>query len=69
MSAHKVGAKVSWHWGQGTAEGKVVERFEKRVQRTIKGAKIVKNGSPENPAFLVEQENGARALKLASELS
>lgn len=69
MSGHRVGAKVTWHWGQGTAEGKIVERFERRVQRTIKGAKVVKNGSAENPAFLVEQADGARALKLGSELS
>jgi len=65
----KTGSAVSWHWASGTATGKVVERFERRVQRTIKGAKIVRKGSTENPAYLVEQEDGARALKLGSELS
>lgn len=66
--AHKVGAKVEWSWGNGTAHGKVVEKFEKRVQRTIKGSKIVKNGSAENPAVLIEQDDGGKVLKLESEL-
>jgi hypothetical protein len=64
-----VGAKVRWKWGSGTAEGKVEERFERRVQRTIKGAKVVKNGSKENPAILIRQDDGGKVLKLVSELS
>jgi hypothetical protein len=62
------GSKVCWSWGSGTAEGKVAERFERRVQRTLKGSKVVRNGTKENPALLIEQEDGARVLKLASEL-
>jgi hypothetical protein len=64
-----VGAKVRWKWGSGSAEGKVEERFERRVQRILKGAKVVKNGSKENPAVLIRQEDGAKVLKLESELS
>ena len=63
------GQKVSWHWGSGTAHGKVAERFDRRVQRTIKGSRIVKVGTKENPAYLVEQEDGGKALKRGSELS
>ena len=62
------GAAVRWNWSGGSATGKVVERFERRVQRTIMGSKIVRNGSSDNPAYLVEQDDGARALKLGSEL-
>lgn len=65
---HAKGEKVSWSWGNGTAEAKVSESFERRVQRTLKGSKIVKNGSGDNPAYLVEQEDGSKALKLHSEL-
>jgi hypothetical protein len=65
----KAGDKVRWNWGSGTGEGRVVERFERRVQRTLKGAKVVKNGSAERPAYLIEQEDGAKVLKLASELN
>lgn len=66
--AHRVGSKASWTWGSGTAHGKVIETFERRVQRTLKGAKVVKNGSEDNPAVLIEQEDGTKVLKLASEL-
>ncbi|HUD28951.1 MAG TPA: DUF2945 domain-containing protein [Novosphingobium sp.] len=62
------GAKVRWHWGAGTAIGKIAERFERRVSRTIKGKRIARRGTPENPAYLTEQEDGARVLKRGSEL-
>jgi len=66
---HRKGATVRWTWASGTAEGKIAERFERRVQRTLKGARVVKNGSSDNPAFLIEQGDGTKVLKLASELS
>lgn len=66
---HAEGEHVRWKWGAGHAEGTVAERFERRVQRTIEGSTIVKNGSEQNPAYLVVQENGGKALKLHSELS
>lgn len=66
---YAVGATVKWSWGQGEASGKVAQSFTKRVQRTIKGAKITRRATPENPAYLVEQSDGARALKSHSELA
>jgi hypothetical protein len=45
------------------------ESFARRVQRTLKGAKVVKNGSAENPALLIRQQDGDRVLKLRSELT
>ena len=68
-NSYRKGQAVTWHWGTGTAHGKVEERFERRVQRTIKGAKIVKNGTAANPAYLVSQDDGGRVLKRGSELS
>lgn len=62
------GAKVRWNWASGTAEGKVVERFERRVSRTIKGKRITRVGTADNPAYLVKQEDGDRVLKRGSEL-
>lgn len=67
-NGYSKGDKVSWSWGKGTAEGKVEEKFERRVQRTIKGSKIVRNGSKENPAYLIVQEDGDKVLKEGSEL-
>lgn len=62
------GASVRWNWAAGTGEGKVTERFERRVSRTIKGKRITRVGTPENPAYLVKQEDGDRVLKRGSEL-
>lgn len=68
-NAYRSGQKVKWSWGNGTAQGKVAQRFDRRVQRTIKGAKVVKNGTGDNPAYLIEQEDGGKVLKRGSELS
>lgn len=66
---HAKGARVTWHWGAGQGEGVVRERFDRRVQRTIKGQRIVRNGTADNPAYLVETDDGDRVLKRGSELS
>jgi hypothetical protein len=70
MSGHfRKGSKVKWKWGAHEAEGVIAERFTRKVTRTIKGEKIVRNATEAEPAYLVEQEDGGRALKSASELS
>ena len=63
------GDKVRWNWSQGTATGTIEERFERRVQRTLKGSKIVRNGTRTNPAYLIEQDDSDKVLKRGSELS
>ncbi len=68
-NSYRKGASVSWNWGSGTAKGKIEERFDRRVQRTLKGSKVVKNGTADNPAYLIEQEDGTKLLKRGSELS
>jgi hypothetical protein len=68
MSKIAKGTKVEWKWGGNTAEGKVAESFEKPVERTIKGTKVKRNASKEEPAYLVKQEDGGRVLKSGSEL-
>ena len=50
------------------AEGLSAERFERDVERTIKGSAITRHGSADNPAYLIEQEDGDSVLKLGSEL-
>ncbi|MGQ3281188.1 MAG: DUF2945 domain-containing protein, partial [Shinella sp.] len=55
--------------GSGTATGKVAESFTEEVERTIKQEKIKRKATKEEPAYLVEQEDGGRALKSHSELT
>ncbi|WP_342759036.1 HVA1 family protein [Paracoccus sp. S3-43] len=38
------------------------------VERTIQGAMIRRNADPDNPASLIEQQDGGRVLKSHSEL-
>ncbi|MCM2503471.1 DUF2945 domain-containing protein [Aureimonas altamirensis] len=66
---YRKGQKVTWTWGNGTAEGKVEEKFTEKVTRTIKGKAITRDADKDNPAYLVVQEDGAKALKSESELS
>lgn len=62
------GQTVSWNWSGGTLTGKIKDRYERKVKRTIKGSEITRNGDADNPAYLIEQEDGDEVLKLSSEL-
>ncbi|EQB33109.1 hypervirulence associated TUDOR domain-containing protein [Sphingobium ummariense] len=62
------GTRVTWNWGQGVGRGRIAERFEQHVERSINGSKVSRNGSARNPAFLVKTDTGSEVLKLASEL-
>lgn len=66
--AIKVGSKIQWKWLGKTISGEVVEVYKEKVTQVIKDKKIVRNGSPENPAYLVKSEAGNLALKLGTEL-
>ncbi|MGJ3231793.1 MAG: DUF2945 domain-containing protein [Oceanicaulis sp.] len=66
--AFKTGDTVAWNWGNGEGEGEIAEVHESRVEKTIDGSRQVRNGAPDCPAYLIKQEDGARVLKLHSEL-
>ena len=63
------GSPVSWDWGQGTAEGKVTEIHREEITRKIDGSEVTREGTQDNPAYLIEQEDGTKVLKLRSELN
>lgn len=62
------GSDVSWSWGNGTATGTVQEIHRDTVTRTTEGEEITRNGSDDDPAYVIEQEDGTTVLKLKSEL-
>ncbi len=64
----RVGQNVIWNFGSGTANGKITESFKEKVTRTIKGNEVTRNASDEEPAYLIEQEDGDQVLKSESEL-
>ncbi len=66
--SYSEGSKVKWNWGSGTATGTIQSKFEKKVTRKIKGNEVTRDGSKDNPAYYIKQENGDAVLKLGSEL-
>ncbi|NTE87276.1 MULTISPECIES: DUF2945 domain-containing protein [Agrobacterium] len=68
MTKFRKGTKVQWKWGSGKGEGKVAESFTEDVERKIEGSVIKRKASEEEPAYLIEQEDGGKVLKSHSEL-
>lgn len=64
----KKGDSVRWKYASGHAEGKVVEVHKEEVEKTIKGSNVKRNGSREDPALVIEQEDKDLVLKLESEV-
>jgi hypothetical protein len=65
----KKGDTVNWKWGKYEAEGKIVEEHDKPIAKTIKGAKVKRNASEEEPAYEIKQDNGNAVLKSESALN
>ena len=62
------GSEVEWKWGSSKARGKVVATHSEHIERTIKGSSITRNGTADDPALEIEQEDGTAVLKLRSEV-
>ncbi len=59
---------VKWVWGQGYGKGKIVDHYKETVHKVLQGSEITRHGTADNPAYLIQQENGPQVLKLHSEL-
>lgn len=68
MAEISEGDTVEWDWGNGTGTGKVQSRFPEKTTRTIKGSEVTRNGTKDDPALYIEQDDGDNVLKLASEV-
>ena len=66
--AFQTGDTVTWNWGDGTGTGTVKQIYTNKVTKTIKGTDVTRNASDDDPAYLIEQDDGDRVLKSASEL-
>lgn len=64
----KRGDTVHWAWGSSEAEGKIEKKHTEPVTKTIKGSKVKRNASKDEPAFEVKQKGGGKVLKSESEL-
>lgn len=68
MSKLTKGDDVRWKWGDAWAQGQIKSIFPKKTTRKIKGSEITRNGTLENPAVYIVQDDKGRVLKLASEV-
>ena len=68
MSDYSEGTKVEWSWGNGTGTGKVKKKYTQKITKTIDGSEVTRNASDDEPAYLIEQEDGDEVLKSGSEL-
>jgi len=64
----RTGTTVTWKWGSSWAEGTVTQVHHGDVTRTTKGQQVTRKGSDDDPAYVIEQEDGTVVLKLASEV-
>lgn len=62
------GDTVKWDWGSGTASGTVEKTYTESVTRTIKGTEVTRNGSDDDKALYIKQDDGDAVLKLESEV-
>jgi hypothetical protein len=62
------GSVVAWKWGRSTASGKVSEIHREKVTRRTKGESITRNGTADDPAYVIVQDDGTVVLKLRSEV-
>ncbi|WP_299031370.1 DUF2945 domain-containing protein [uncultured Sulfitobacter sp.] len=68
MASFSEGDKVKWSWGNGHGTGEVQSVFEEKTTRTIKGNEVTRNGTQDDPALYIKQDDGDAVLKLASEV-
>lgn len=69
MNNYSNGSHVTWKCEEGKAVGKIIASYDFVVSRAINGQKVTRNGTPEDPAYLIVQEDGSEVLKLHSEIS
>ena len=63
------GSDVTWKWGNGNASGKVEKVSHEKTSIRSNGETITRNGTKDDPAVVIKQEDGTKVLKLRSELS
>ncbi|KEY73783.1 hypothetical protein S7711_03090 [Stachybotrys chartarum IBT 7711] len=63
------GDTVSWNWGGGQPEGKVLDvKPEKTTIKTKRGNEVSRNGDPEDPAVVLDTGK-SKAIKSSHELN
>lgn len=64
----KAGDMVKWKWADGYAKGKVARVYHGQTSIRSKGKTIKRSGRDDDPALIIEGDNGSRILKLLHEV-
>ncbi|TSD67783.1 DUF2945 domain-containing protein [Inquilinus sp. KBS0705] len=64
----KKGETVHWNFGKGEGEGKIEKKHTEPVNKTIKGSKVKRNASKDEPAYEIKMDKGKKVVKSESEL-
>ena len=62
------GTRVQWNWGNGIAEGDVIKTYTTNTTKTIKGSSVTRNGTEDDKALYIKQDDGDHVLKSESEV-
>ena len=66
--SYSKGDKAEWKWSNGTASGEVEKVSHEKTDIQSNGSTITRNGSKDDPAVVIKQNDGTKVIKLASEL-
>jgi len=66
--AISVGDTVKWNWSDGTGKGTVKQIYKEKITKTIKGSEITRKATDDEPAYLIEQDDGDKVLKSVTEI-
>ncbi len=66
--SYQTGTKVEWEWGNGTGTGKIVKKYTQKITLKLQGSEVTRKASDDEPAYKIEQDDGAEVLKSGSEL-
>lgn len=64
----QIGSEVGWLWAGSLAIGIVQEIHPVRHEIVSKGKRIVRNGTPDDPALVIRHTKGSLVLKLSHEV-
>lgn len=68
MKVFQVGDRVQWSWGEGEAVGVIQEIIKEPITLELRGTMVRCEGSEEDPAFLIRQDDGDELVKRSSEV-
>ena len=69
MKHYAVNTEVEWKWRSGSATGKIRKKYTDHIVKTLQGSEVKRDASDNDPAYLIEQNDGSKVLKSHSEIS